>query len=72
MSSTLPRITYSVSSSSFQEMKIGTKEEIRSIIPSLDSAVVVGGLSMILYEPNNFMHVRLNPTLIFLFRTYKT
>ena len=67
MSSTRTRIAYSVSSSS-QEKKIVTKEEIRSIIPSPDSAVVVGGLSMILYEPNNFMHVRLNPSLS---RTYK-
>jgi len=63
MSSTRTRITYSISSFSFQEMEIVTKEEIRSIIPSLDSAVVVGGLSMILYEPNHFMHVRLNPSL---------
>jgi len=62
MSSTRTRITYSISSSSFQEMEIVTKEEIS---PSLDSALVVGGLSMILYEPNNFMHVRLNPSLIF-------
>jgi len=41
---------------------IVTKEEIRSIIPSLDSTIIVSGLSMILYEPNNFMHVRLNPS----------
>ncbi len=41
-------------------MQILTEEEIRPIIPSLDSAVVVNGLSMILYEPNNFMHVSPN------------
>ena len=45
--------------------KLRWKSWRKKIIPSLDSAVVVGGLSMILYEPNNFMHVRLNPSLIF-------